>query len=104
LFDTYNMVHIDDVARAMIFLLEKPVAKGRYICSSVEMKIDEVFEFLSTKFPQFQLPSIDLNKYKVEKRMGLSSKKLKSAGFEFKYGAEEIFSGAIRSCQARGFL
>jgi hypothetical protein len=45
-----------------------------------------------------------LNKYKVEKRMGLSSKKLKSAGFEFKYGAEEIFSGAIRSCQARGFL
>ncbi|ESQ39174.1 hypothetical protein EUTSA_v10001519mg [Eutrema salsugineum] len=104
LFDTYNMVHIDDVARAMIFLLEKPIAKGRYICSSVEMKINEVFEFLSTRFPQFQLPSIDLKNYKVEKRMSLSSKKLRSAGFEFKYGAEDIFSGAIKSCEARGFL
>ncbi|CAH2057875.1 unnamed protein product [Thlaspi arvense] len=104
LFDTYNMVHIDDVARAMIYLLERPIAKGRYICSSVEMKIDEVFEFLSSRFPQFQLPSIDLKNYKVEKRMSLSSKKLMSAGFEFKYGAEEIFAGAIKSCQARGFL
>ncbi|XP_056863772.1 protein BRI1-5 ENHANCED 1 isoform X2 [Raphanus sativus] len=91
-------------ARAMIFLLEKPVAKGRYICSSVEMKIDEVFEFLSTRFPQFQLPSIDLKSYTVEKRMSLSSKKLRSAGFEFKYGADDIFTGAIKSCQARGFL
>lgn len=104
LFDTYNMVHIDDVARAMIFLLERPVAKGRYICSSVEMKIDEVFELLSTKFPQFQLPSVDLKSYRVEKRMSLSSKKLRSAGFEFKYGADEIFTGAIKSCQTRGFL
>ncbi|EOA27360.1 hypothetical protein CARUB_v10023474mg [Capsella rubella] len=104
LFDTYNMVHIDDVARAMIYLLEKPIAKGRYICSSVEMKIDEVYEFLSTKYPQFQLPFIDMKNYKVEKRMSLSTKKLRSAGFEFKYGADEIFSGAIRSCEARGFL
>ncbi|KAL0739756.1 hypothetical protein Bca4012_081269 [Brassica carinata] len=104
LFDTYNMVHIDDVASAMIFLLEKPIAKGRYICSSVEMKIDEVFEFLSTRFPQFQLPSVDLKSYRVEKRMSLSSKKLRSAGFEFKYGADDIFTGAIKSCQTRGFL
>ncbi|CAN8286315.1 unnamed protein product [Cochlearia groenlandica] len=104
LFHTYNMVHIDDVARAMIYLLERPKTKGRYICSSVEMKIDEVFEFLSTKFPQFQLPSIDLKNYKVEKRMSLSTKKLKSTGFEYKYGSEEIFNGAIKCCQGRGFL
>ncbi|CAH8320029.1 unnamed protein product [Eruca vesicaria subsp. sativa] len=104
LFDTYNMVHIDDVARAMIYLLERQAAKGRYICSSVEMKIDEVFELLSTKFPQFQLPPVDLKSYRVEKRMSLSSKKLRSEGFEFKSGADEIFAGAIKCCQARGFL
>ncbi|XP_010524363.1 PREDICTED: protein BRI1-5 ENHANCED 1 [Tarenaya hassleriana] len=104
LFDTYNMVHIDDVARALVLLLEKPHAEGRYICSSVEMTVDEIFRFLSARFPQFQLPSVDLKNYKTEKRVSLSSKKLKSEGFEYKYGVEDIFSGAIESCKARGFL
>lgn len=50
------MVHIDDVASSHIFLLEYPEAKGRYICSSVDITIEKMSEFLSSKYPQYQIP------------------------------------------------
>lgn len=50
------MVHIDDVASSHIFLLECPEAKGRYICSSVDITIEKMSEFLSSKYPQYQIP------------------------------------------------
>lgn len=56
---SYNMVHIDDVASAGIFLLENPNSKGRYICSSVELTIDEMFEYLSKNYPEFELPTAE---------------------------------------------
>ncbi|KAM7508751.1 hypothetical protein LguiA_019204 [Lonicera macranthoides] len=52
-----NMVHVDDLASAHIFLLECPEAKGRYICSSHEITIHKLAEFLSAKYPQFQIPN-----------------------------------------------
>lgn len=48
--------HVDDVAIAHIFLLEFPNARGRYICSAVEITIDKMSEFLSARYPQFQVP------------------------------------------------
>ncbi|EXB52642.1 hypothetical protein L484_022419 [Morus notabilis] len=70
-----DMVHVDDVARAHIFLFEHPEAKG-----SSEMKIECL-----------KLPSV-------------SSKKLRDSGFEFKYGVEEMFDGAIKCCKEKGYL
>lgn len=52
-----NVVHTDDVARAYIFLLEFPHAKGRYICSWKEISIDEMSELLSARYPEFQIPT-----------------------------------------------
>ncbi|XP_061998481.1 vestitone reductase-like isoform X3 [Rosa rugosa] len=54
-----SVVHVDDVARAHIFLFEHHDAKGRYNCSSNVITIEEMAKFLSAKFPEFQIPSAD---------------------------------------------
>ncbi|XP_011019844.1 PREDICTED: vestitone reductase-like isoform X2 [Populus euphratica] len=53
------MVHIDDVARAHIFLLEYPEAKGRYICSKDAITLEEMSEFLSAKYPEYSIPTLE---------------------------------------------
>ncbi|KAF7826002.1 vestitone reductase-like isoform X2 [Senna tora] len=68
------MVHVDDVARAHIFLLEHPNPKG----SSVK-------EVKGLKLPD------------------LSSKKLIDAGFKFEYGLEQMFVDAIECCKQKGY-
>ncbi|KAM7472108.1 hypothetical protein LguiA_010291 [Lonicera macranthoides] len=98
-------VHVDDVASAHIFLLEYPTARGRYICSAAEITIDKMPEFLSARYPQFQVPSVnDLKEIKGAKYASLSSKKLLDSGFKYKYGLEEMFDGAIQCCKEKGFL
>lgn len=52
-----SMVHVDDIARAHIFLLEHPEAKGRYNCSSDVLSLERMSEFLSAKYPEFQIPT-----------------------------------------------
>ncbi|XP_055807202.1 vestitone reductase-like isoform X2 [Solanum dulcamara] len=47
-------VHVDDVTNAHIFLLENSNAKGRYICSAVEITPEKLAEFLLTRYPEFQ--------------------------------------------------
>lgn len=53
------MVHVDDVARTHIYLLENPIPKGRYNCSPFIVSIEEMSELLSTKYPEFQIPTIE---------------------------------------------
>ena len=53
------MVHADDVARAHIFLLEHPNPKGRYNCSSCLVTIERMAEVLSSKYPEFQMPTAE---------------------------------------------
>ncbi|MBA0789403.1 hypothetical protein Gotri_028293 [Gossypium trilobum] len=71
-------VHIDDLARAMIFLREK----GDLIVPQTHF----VAEIEGAKLP------------------GLSSKKLLDFGFKFNYGAEGMYDGAIKCCREKGFL
>ena len=52
-------VHTDDVARAHIFLFEYPEAKGRYICSAVEVTIDKLAECLSARYPEYPIPTAE---------------------------------------------
>lgn len=51
------MVHVDDVARAHIYLFEHPSASGRYVCSSHIITLEELANFFSAKYPEFQIPS-----------------------------------------------
>ncbi|EXB76213.1 hypothetical protein L484_025566 [Morus notabilis] len=71
-----SMVHVDDLVSAHIFLFQSPNAKG----SSLK----------------------DIEGYAEKGR--LSSKKLLDSGFEYKYGLDEMFDGAIKSCKEKGFL
>ncbi|EEF50386.1 vestitone reductase [Ricinus communis] len=100
-----SMVHTDDVARAHIFLLENPDAKGRYICSSNTMTIEELSKFLSHKYPEYPIPTIDaLQDIKGHKSARLSSQKLLKLGFKFKHGPDEMFDDAIQTCREKGHL
>ncbi|XP_050159498.1 vestitone reductase-like isoform X2 [Malus sylvestris] len=99
------MVHVDDVARAHIFLFEHHGAKGRYNCSSHVITLVQMAEFLSAKYPEFQIPSLSyLREAKGEKTPGLSSKKLLDSGFRFKYGVDEMLIGAIQCCKEKHYL
>ncbi|KAM1023659.1 hypothetical protein EV1_044068 [Malus domestica] len=99
------MVHVDDVARAHIFLFEHHGAKGRYNCSSHVITLVQMAEFLSAKYPEFQIPSLSyLREVKGEKMPGLSSKKLLDSGFRFKYGVDEILGDAIQCCKEKHYL
>ncbi|MCL7039167.1 hypothetical protein MKW94_017434 [Papaver nudicaule] len=99
-----SAVHIDDVASAQIFLFECQNAKGRHICSSVDFTIHDVAKFIAEKYPEFQLPTDLLKEIEEEKPVHLSPHKLLSMGFQFKYGFEDMFGDAIRSCKEKGFL
>ncbi|XWS32330.1 hypothetical protein CRYUN_Cryun23aG0150400 [Craigia yunnanensis] len=105
LFGTYNMVHVDDVADAYIFLLEHSDAKGRYICSSVNISVHAMFEYLSTNYPEFEMLTIDrLKDFEGQMRSSLSSAKLLNSGFKFKHSIDQIFAGAIQCCKDIGIL
>ncbi|XVF33501.1 hypothetical protein REPUB_Repub17cG0174000 [Reevesia pubescens] len=97
------MLHIDDLSRALIFLLEHPEAKGRYNCSSDTVTIQKIVEILSTKYPEYKLAD-SLAEIEGTKLPGLSSKKLLDLGFKFNYGVEDMYDGAIKCCKEKGFL
>ncbi|KAF8032392.1 hypothetical protein BT93_D1340 [Corymbia citriodora subsp. variegata] len=100
-----NMVHVDDIASAHIFLLNHPDAKGRYICSSDQVSLEELSDFLAVKYPNFRIPTReDLKDVGGHEVCRLSSKKLLSCGFEYKYGLDEMFDDAVRSYRERGLL
>ncbi|XP_059458683.1 vestitone reductase-like [Corylus avellana] len=100
-----SLVHVDDVARAYIFLLECPTAKGRYICSSDVVTIEQMSQFLSARYPEFQIPTLDsLKEIRGYKIPTLSTKKLLDSGFEYKYGINEMFDEAIQCCKEKGYL
>ncbi|KAJ7962192.1 Dihydroflavonol-4-reductase [Quillaja saponaria] len=73
-----HAVHVEDLARAYLFLFEHSNPKGRYICSSEYVTIERTYEFLSNKYPEFEVPAIDFLKEGREK-YDLSSKKLLDA-------------------------
>ncbi|KAK8991333.1 hypothetical protein V6N11_062349 [Hibiscus sabdariffa] len=100
-----SMVHVDDLARAHIFLLEYPDAKGRYICSSDTISLQKMSELLRAKYPEFPIPTPEsLSEIKGEKYPGLSSKKLLDTGFKLNYGVDQIFDDSIRCSKEKGYL
>ncbi|RDX60933.1 hypothetical protein CR513_60885 [Mucuna pruriens] len=100
-----HMVHVDDVARAHIFLLEHPNPKGRYNCSPFIATVEEIAQLLSDKYPEFQIPTLDeVKKINGPKLPHLTSKKLVDSGFQFKYSIEEMFEDAIECCKEKGHL
>ncbi|GMP42967.1 hypothetical protein CsSME_00012520 [Camellia sinensis var. sinensis] len=100
-----QMVHIDDVTNARIFLLEHPNADERYLCSAIDITIDKMCETLSSKYPEYPIATSDaLKEIECFTPSHLSSKKLLDTGFKFKYDLEEVYDETIRCCEEKGFL
>ncbi|KAL3619458.1 hypothetical protein CASFOL_037028 [Castilleja foliolosa] len=102
-----SLVHVDDVARAHIHVFEYEGAKGRYICSAIDPKIDELCEFISARYPEYQMPTPTADYWKdmpPVKLPGLSTKKLLETGFEYEKGLEQMLDGAFKCCREKGFL
>ncbi|CAK8542209.1 unnamed protein product [Lathyrus sativus] len=101
----FHMVHVEDVARAHIYLLENSVPGGRYNCSPFIVTIEEMSQLFSAKYPEFQILSVDeLKEIKGARLPDLNSKKLVDAGFEFKYSVDDMFEDAIQCCKEKGYL
>lgn len=100
-----SFVHMDDVATAHIHLFEYPKAKGRYICSAVDITLEEFPRFLSQRYPEYNVSSNSfLKKVTDSKIFRLSSKKLLDTGFKYKYGLEQMYDDAIECCKQKGLL
>ncbi|KAH1222999.1 Vestitone reductase [Glycine max] len=101
-FNDRIMVHVEDVVRVHIFLLEHPDPKGRYICSSYNTPVERVYQFVSAKYPEVQQRTTDALKQNKGIRIpDLSAKKLIDAGFKFKYGPEEMLDDTVQCCKEK---
>ncbi|XP_004976914.1 anthocyanidin reductase ((2S)-flavan-3-ol-forming) isoform X1 [Setaria italica] len=100
------MVHVDDLCRAEVFVVEEDAAAGRYICCSLNTTIAELGRFLAQKYPPYGVKTHLLSGDRLEKpRVCLSSAKLLREGFEFKYKTlEHIYDDMVEYGKAVGIL
>lgn len=52
-----SFVHVDDLARAHLFLAEKKTASGRYICCAYNTSVPEIADFLRQRYPKYNVLS-----------------------------------------------
>ncbi|XP_010433391.1 PREDICTED: dihydroflavonol 4-reductase-like [Camelina sativa] len=85
------LVHIEDICRAHIFLMEQPKANGQYICcvDNIDMHELMVHHFSKEYLCKVQRENEDDEERRCMKPI-ISSKKLRELGFEYKYSVDEI--------------
>ncbi|XP_044497594.1 anthocyanidin reductase ((2S)-flavan-3-ol-forming)-like, partial [Mangifera indica] len=98
-----SIAHVEDVCRAHIFLAEKESASGRYICCAVNTSVPELAKFLHQRYPQYKVPT-DFGDFPSKPKLLISSGKLISEGFSFKFGIEEIYDQTVEYFKAKGVL
>ncbi|MBA0567553.1 hypothetical protein Golob_005106, partial [Gossypium lobatum] len=99
-----QFVHLDDLCMSHIFLFENPKAEGRYICSSHEATIVELAKMLREKYPDYNIPTEFKDADENLGNVVFNSKKLLDLGFQFKYSLEDMFVGAVETCQEKGLI
>jgi len=50
-----QLVHVDDLCRAELFVAEEDAAAGRYICCAVNTTVVELARFLARTYPQYSV-------------------------------------------------
>jgi len=98
-----SLVHVDDLCKAHIFLMENLATEGRYICSAINMSVPQLALYLSKRYPQYNVPTQFEDVPPISK-VNLSSKKLVESGFSFKLGLDEIFDDAVEYLKIKGML
>ncbi|KAL5704683.1 alcohol dehydrogenase (NADP(+)) [Ranunculus cassubicifolius] len=105
-----QLVHLEDLCNAHLYLYEHPEAKGRYICSSHDTTITDVATLLHEKFPEYDVPTkehLGLDVLHHDENLNavkFSSKKLTDLGFNYKYTKEDMFVEAVASCREKRLL
>ncbi|XP_031247469.1 anthocyanidin reductase ((2S)-flavan-3-ol-forming)-like [Pistacia vera] len=98
-----SIAHVEDVCRAHIFLAEKESASGRYICCAENTSVPELAKFLHQRYPQYKVPT-DFGDFPSKAKLVISSEKLISEGFSFKFGIEEIYDQTLEYFKSKGVL
>ncbi|MQM21464.1 hypothetical protein Taro_054507 [Colocasia esculenta] len=99
-----QLVHLDDLCDAHIFLFEHPEASGRYICSSHDTTIFELAEMMKNRYPEYEVPTKFEGIDDPIQSVHFSSKKLEGLGFGYRYSVEEMFDEAIQCCREKKLI
>ncbi|CAN6250258.1 unnamed protein product [Urochloa humidicola] len=101
-----QLVHVDDLCRAELFVAEEEAAAGRYICCALNTTVVELARYLAHKYPQYNVKTDFTGDQLLDKpRVSLSSAKLVREGFEFKYRTlDEIYNDVVEYGKALGIL
>ncbi|KAG2574992.1 hypothetical protein PVAP13_7KG413900 [Panicum virgatum] len=102
-----QLVHVDDLCRAELFVAKEDAAAGRYICCAVNTTVVELARFLAHKYPQYNVKTnfADDDQLLEKPRVSLSSGKLVREGFEFRYKTlDEMYHDMVGYGKALGIL
>ncbi|XP_047943792.1 tetraketide alpha-pyrone reductase 1 [Salvia hispanica] len=94
-------VHIDDVALSQILVYENQSARGRYLCSSTVIDVDELLAILSSRYPSLPIPKTLLKHERPHYDFDVS--KIKGLGMTFR-SIEEMFDDCVESLTMQGHL
>ncbi|KAL4271961.1 hypothetical protein GQ457_13G002710 [Hibiscus cannabinus] len=98
-----TLVHIEDICRAHIFLMEEARAGGKYICCVHNCPMSELINRLARENPSSIIRRSGVEE-ESSKHPEISSKKLRDLGFTYKHGMEDIIHQTITACVDYGFL
>jgi anthocyanidin reductase len=98
-----RLVHVEDVARAHIFLMENPSAQGRYICCPINTSVPQLADYLSKRYPQYNVTT-QFGDVPPIPKVNTSSKKLVDSGFSFKCSIDQIFNEGVEYLKTKGLL
>ncbi|CAN1277605.1 Dihydroflavonol 4-reductase [Linum perenne] len=92
-----GLVHIDDICRAHLFLMENSKAEGKYLCCTNSCLLSELVHLLTGTGHHHSSSSCAVPSE-------FSSRKLRELGFEFEHDIRCIVRDAIDCCVEKGFL
>jgi len=98
-----RLVHVDDVCSAHIFLMENPSAHGRHICSPINTSVPQLADYLSKRYPQYNVTTQFEDVPPIPK-VNISSEKLVDSGFSFKCSIDQIFNESVEYFKTKGLL
>ncbi|KAG2262248.1 hypothetical protein Bca52824_069327 [Brassica carinata] len=98
-----SFIHVDDLARAHMFLAEKETASGRYICCYYNTNVPEIADFLRRRYPKYNVLS-EFEECLSSAKLTLSSEKLVKEGFRFEHGISEMYDEMIEYFESKGLI
>ncbi|KAF3962162.1 hypothetical protein CMV_013287 [Castanea mollissima] len=94
------VVDVRDVAEALLLAYEKPEAKGRYICTSFVIRMQDLVNKLKSLYPNYNYPK---SFTAIKEDVKMSSEKLQNLGWKYR-PLDETIVDAVKRYEESGFL